>query len=222
MEEIPYILTDCHTHRQDIPPNELAIFNVFLDDAIGGFKKPVSVGLHPWHTEGAVIEDVGQKLEAALHEENVMAVGEIGLDRLQGAALGHQEAILQIQIQLAVHYDKPVLFHLVRALPELIRHHKKMKPAAPWIIHGFNLRLPAAKELLDAGFLLSFGAEILRPGSPAAAALAFCPEGKFLLETDTWPGDLRLIYDKAASIRVQLPDDLSADVEQTFREVFRF
>lgn len=221
MKDTALNMTDCHTHRLLIPEGEIAVRSLCLSetDKIGGGA--VSVGLHPWKTGMVDFNTLAGKFETFLKSNNVVAVGEIGLDKLRGAALPEQMAIFRLQAELAAQYEKPLILHIVRAFPDVIRMHREMAPEMPWIVHGFNHKLDLAKELLQEGFMLSFGADLLRPAGPAAAALALCPEGRFLMETDTWPGDFRLIYDAAAGIRVRLHAPFVEEITQTFNHVFR-
>lgn len=58
---------------------------------------------------------------------------------------------------------KPLVIHLVKAVDELLKVKRDLRPSNPWIIHGFRGKAALAEEYLKHGFYLSFGGEI--PGS---------------------------------------------------------
>lgn len=117
-----------------------------------------SAGIHPWWTtSSADTEQMLQNLPALLAHPQVIAVGECGLDALQGADLAEQERLFIAQIQLAEQYKLPVTLHIVRAFDRLLRLHKQLHPTTQWTVHGFRGKPALAQQLLNAGFNLSFG-----------------------------------------------------------------
>lgn len=217
----PFHCIDIHSHhRQDDDCYRI----VSLDT--GKFKptvrqhNPYSLGLHPWFIEE---QDCGQalrKIAAVLHDKNMLAIGECGLDKLTTAPMSLQASLFEAQLQLAESVSKPVMIHCVRAFNELIRIKKTGKIAAPWIIHGFNAKVQVAEQLLKCGCYLSFGKALLQPGSNAEQALIVTPLNQFFLETDEAEGALGEIYAAAARIKRLDLDALKAQINTNFDRVF--
>ena len=63
----------------------------------------------------------------------------------------------EYQARLSVELGKPLVIHLVKAMSELLKLKQQIKPANPWIIHGFRGKPALAEECLRHGFYLSFG-----------------------------------------------------------------
>ena len=113
-----------------------------------------SIGLHPWFAE-ELHEDSLPRLREALGASHVLALGEAGLDKAtQRTAFSDQIRLLRAQIQLSEELGLP-------------------------LIHGFRGGIDQARQLLRAGFYLSFGRHF-HPESLAAAHA----EGRAFLETD--------------------------------------
>ncbi len=213
---------DCHTHRTHLPDDESAIINLRMPATLPLASQGLfSAGLHPWDTVDVLDAEVEIYLTSQLASPQVVAIGEAGLDRLRGASLDVQSRLFKIQAKYAQAANRPVIIHLVRAIPELIRLKQDLNPQIPWIIHGVNLNPDKALMLINAGCHLSFGAAILHPTSPAAQALKACPLDKILLETDDWNGDIKEVYTAAARLRNMPVDELSSMIMETFRQVFR-
>ena len=86
-------------------------------------------------------------------------LGECGLDRLRGGTEAFQLEIFEAQIALAEHFRLPVTLHIVRAWDALLRLHNSLRPSTQWTVHGFRGKPALARQLLDAGIDLSFGAQ---------------------------------------------------------------
>lgn len=173
----------------------------------------VSLGLHPWYFTEETMEIQLRILESQLGDPRVKMIGECGFDRIQGPSIPIQKLAFQKQVALAEKYDKPLIIHCVKAFDELIACKKTARDSVPMIIHGFNKSPELGRQLIDHGFLLSFGASILKEGSPAAIFLDEI-EASFFLETDDSGLDISEIYEKAAYLRnisiIELKDSIFA------------
>lgn len=154
---------DFHTHRQDAPAGR-AIINLPQEYLLCPEKfcpRPgalYSAGIHPWWTAHPEETELMLKhLPALLQQDSVIALGECGLDALQGASAEVQEQIFVRQITLAEKLHLPVTLHIVRCYDRLLRLHKQLRPTTRWTVHGFRGKPQLAQQLLTAGFDLSFG-----------------------------------------------------------------
>src|SRR5690606_29533338 len=67
---------------------------------------------------------------------NVIALGEIGLDRRNGADFSLQKKFLTQQLAIIKDLNIPVIIHCVKAYSDLIPFIKKNKN--PFVLHQFN------------------------------------------------------------------------------------
>ena len=97
-----------------------------------------SVGLHPWFLTKENFENDFKKISQLVDNQNIISVGECGLDKLRGEDVAFQTMAFEAQIRLAESVSKPVLIHCVRAFNEVIAVKKRLNPTVPLVIHGFN------------------------------------------------------------------------------------
>lgn len=154
-------MLDFHTHNLEAPMP--AIINIPKQWLLRPHEAQLrqgatySVGIHPWWTCG---DDVALLLEQLVHwasHPQVVAIGECGFDKLQGAALDVQQEVFETHVQLSEQLRKPLTIHCVKAFEELLAVKKQYRPKQQWTIHGFRGKATQARQLLDAGLNLSFG-----------------------------------------------------------------
>jgi TatD DNase family protein len=173
----------------------------FTDPGPGPGTGWFSVGLHPWHVQATTLAADLITVTTAIASPQVLAVGEIGLDRVHGPELELQLQALQAQIRLAAARNKPLILHCVRAHAELCRLFQQLQVKVPAVIHGFNSTPAKAAALIEADFYLSFGAALLKnPRGAAADSLKKVPLERILLETDDSPVEIAQVYQAAAEI----------------------
>ncbi|WP_266367873.1 TatD family hydrolase [Tellurirhabdus rosea] len=216
------MLTDAHTHRAEPEPSVFSVYNLPIQEPDPGPcpHPALSVGIHPWNLEPERLEDQLRLVGQGLLKPEVLALGECGLDRLRGPSLHHQTEAFTAQVRLAEERQKPVIIHCVRCFSELLYLRKALRPATPWIIHGFVNKPETARQLLQSGCYLSLGAALLTPDSGAANTLREMPPDRLLLETDDAPLSIREVYRAAAGILGIAEDELIQQIGRTFAEVF--
>lgn len=141
-----------HTHAPDRAADTLQIVSAaFLPAEKGQAGVWYSLELHPWDLP----EDFTGLPERFVREaQTAPVIGEVGLDRLRGPALPVQRQYLRAILELAADCRKPVVFHCVRAIPELLAEVKPF-PQIRKLFHGFQGNDEKAAMLRKAGFLLS-------------------------------------------------------------------
>jgi TatD DNase family protein len=218
LKKDPFI--NIHSHFKPRFPDEIVIRNAYLTlskSQIPKLSYPVSLGLHPWHLHKMSIESCIEKLSATVVSPNVMAVGEIGIDRAIDTPISIQSAYFEAQLNIAEKVNKPVIIHAVHSYSDLIPYLKKSK--VPFIFHQFNGNELQAKELLQYSCKLSFGINLLHPKSHAI--FRTLPNDSFFLETDVSGNySIRDIYAKAAEIRQMEQDVLKDQLFHTFAKIF--
>ena len=202
---------DIHTHQTAVKPGVISIESLSLTNDIFlamPKKKPISIGLHPWFASIEKLELQMKYLSVLARQDNVKLIGECGLDSLKGEKIENQILILEQQIALAEALNKPLILHCVKSFSELINLKEKLKVKVPMIIHGFNKNEELGKQLLKNGFLLSFGAAVLKENTGAAKLIKELDY--FFLETDDSQITIQEIYHAVAEIKNCTVDELKA------------
>ncbi len=181
---------DIHTHN--CAAAEHTIYNCGTSYTA---DRSISVGMHPWH-----INDNWKSEFTAIAEyakaDNVVAIGECGLDSLKSpAAIELQEEIFKAHILLAEELRKPLIIHCVKAYDRLIALHKELKPQQAWILHGFRGKPQQAVQLIRAGLYLSLG-ERFNPDSAKTI-----PTDKLFIESDESKRPITDIYTAIAAAK---------------------
>lgn len=175
-DPVPPLITNFHSH--DINAQQ-ALISVDIDDFKPQHGKVYSVGLHPWHI-GDNWQKKMERLQELSQHNQMVAIGETGLDSLKGAPLDLQEQVMQAHIDIAADAGKPLIIHCVRTSQQVLRLWRNNPHAhnVAWVIHGFRGNEKVAQELLDAGFYLSYGSK------HNDLALTSTPIDHLLVETD--------------------------------------
>jgi len=208
-----------HTHQIN-SGTDIQILNVFAQDLpfsmAGQF---FSAGLHPWHIGKVNPDDCLLAIENATVHENLLAIGECGLDRSIEKVFAIQELYFKRQIKIAKKYHKPLIIHCVRAYPDLIKLKKELKSDLPWIIHGYSGNLETTKSLNRHGFYFSVGESFLKDERKRESFLEIPPDRLFL-ETDDSEISIQKIYLFAAQILKTNEELLTEAIFHNFKTIF--
>lgn len=202
-----------HTH---IPQDGRYLLNVHQNFENIDPSASVSVGLHPWYLEET--QSSWNLLTELSSKENVLAIGECGLDKLCDTNWELQEQWFHQQILLANSIYKPLIIHCVRAYQECISMLKYAK--VPVIFHGFNKNFPLAKHLLQNGYYLSIGKAIFNPHFEVT--FKDLPIEQLFFETDEQKElSVTTVYKRAAELKNIALESLILQVENNFQKVFK-
>lgn len=208
-----------HTHKSTIQANVLEIVNQYpqeFDATIPSY----SIGIHPWFIVEEQVEADLAIIESKLQETNCLAVGECGLDKRTDIPMELQQMVFEKQLLLAQKYQKPVVIHCVAAFQEVIVLKKKLNISVPMLIHGFSKNSQVAKQLLDAGFYISFGKYLLL-NTELEVVFKSVPDDRFFLETDTVEEGIEAVYNLAAKYKGISVKEIQKLVSSNFLEVFK-
>lgn len=208
-----------HTHKSTIQPNVLEIVNQYpqeFDATIPYY----SIGIHPWFIVEEQIDADLAIIESKLQETNCLAVGECGLDKRTDIPMELQQMVFEKQLLLAQKYQKPVVIHCVAAFQEVIALKKKLNISVPMLIHGFSKNSQVAKQLVDAGFYISFGKYLLL-NTELEIVFKSVPDNRFFLETDTVEEGIEAVYNLAAKYKGISVKEMQEMVNNNFLEVFK-
>lgn len=170
------MILDIHSHR--LPPYPEGIVSLRDIGTTLAEGQLYSAGIHPWDTPGEVSEETFAGLERLAENPQVVAIGECGVDLLKGAPLFRQLNILKRQVDISEKVRKPLILHCVKGADIILGLRRDLRPAMPWVIHGFRGKPELAAQLLRQGILLSFGEKF------NADTLIAMPDDMILAETD--------------------------------------
>jgi TatD DNase family protein len=212
---------DIHNHGGIPKRGYFCIENLMAHErGLPGSDRGISYtyGIHPWHLTKESAEELMDRVRVSSGHPNVVAIGECGYDKLRGPDQELQMQAFEEQAAIAGERSLPLFIHCVRAWDELLASHKKIRPAKPWLVHGFRGKKELAMQLISKGMYISFWFEfILRLES--SDLVRSLPADRIFLETDGSGTDIGLIYKKVAA-------DLDLDVtklkEQIFSNYFTF
>jgi TatD DNase family protein len=209
-----------HTHQLTNQPELLELVNQYPQefDATIPFY---SIGIHPLFIDENRLEADFKVLELKLALSECLALGECGLDKRSETAFEIQKTVFERQLALAQKMQKPVVIHCVAAFQELIEIKKRMKISVPIIVHGFSKKIELAKQLIDNGFYLSFGKNLLL-NPESEAVFRSVPNNRFFLETDTIKDGIQDIYALATKYKKLELNELQEIVNENYRTVFEF
>jgi len=173
---IESVLDVCHRHR--------------------GFCYP-ALGLHPEDVKDNWEADLAT-VEAAIraHREELVAVGEIGLDYYWDKTYKEQQKeVLRRQLLLARELDLPVILHnreatedILTIVQEVQRDDVRCTKALRGAFHCFNGSVEMAKQILEMGFYLGIGGVLTfkncKLGDTLRELYQFSIIDRLLLETD--------------------------------------
>ena len=169
------------------------------------------LGIHPLYV-GQAPDDALAQLQAALQQHrqdpHLLGVGEIGLDFFvpelcQEPLRTRQQELFEGQLDLARHFDLPVVLHSRRSVDAIhtaLRAH--MPPTGRWrgIAHAFSGSLQQAQALLNLGLKLGFGGAMTFERATRLRSLAQeLPLEALVLETDAPDMPPHWVYTQAGA-----------------------
>lgn len=210
---------NAHTHRIS-SKGEVAVINLHRDAREVPAEGYWSVGIHPWHILPETLEKELERLRYFLSCQNVVAVGECGLDRLAGTSMELQHEAFSRQLALAREFSKPLIIHNVRAGSELLQYRKQHTDSKPWLLHGFTGSTREAELFLQLGCYLGFGRHLFNPKSKAAAVCSLTPVDRILPETDASEIPVSAVIEKMAILKEMPIPVMQKQLLENFRRLF--
>ncbi|MFT4937062.1 MAG: TatD DNase family protein [Paraglaciecola sp.] len=194
-----------------------------------------SLGLHPFFL--ADFQEQHLTLLADLltvHHDQVLAVGEIGLDFAIKVDRKLQQDVLEQQLALAQTHRLPVILHHRHSHNELLRTLKHWPLSRGGVVHAFSGSLQEAQRYIDLGFKLGVGGIITYPRAVKTRdTISKVPLSSLLLETDApdmplmgkqgkrnSPENLPLVLQALQELRVESSELVATVCEENFADLF--
>jgi len=193
---------DIHKHLSDytkIDSNSLiSLFTDnlnYIDEKSGNY---FSIGIHPKDISNITASCL-KLVDKHLAKPNVLAIGEIGLDKLY-PDYEKQKTLFKSLIRISDNHCKPVIIHSVKASSDIL-HYRKNHIKNPWIIHGFRGKWKLCKQFLNSNCHVSFGAYLATATSNFTEVIKKVPLDHIFFETDDSNIKISDIYKEFAKIR---------------------
>ena len=201
------MILDIHTHHQN---REKAIINASFCDFKPMQGLYYSLGLHPWDIDKKEPEAAIKAIETfASNSEQVLAIGECGVDSMISIPIKTQIEIFKRHIELSENLKKPLIIHCVRCSSEIIRLHKIYSPQQAWVIHGFRSNSNVLSNYLsETGIYISIGDKFNEE------AVKIIPNDRLMLETDESTLSIEEIAERVAKVRSQSIQDVLNHIAQ--------
>ena len=143
-----------------------------------------AVGIHPGEAADAKSQDLAT-LEQLAADENVVAIGEIGLDYHYDDACPRdvQQHWFRSQLELANKLSLPVVIHDREAHEDTMRFLQEYRPRG--VVHCFSGSVEMACEILKLGLYIGLGGVVtFKNARKTVEVAAMVPLDRLLLETD--------------------------------------
>lgn len=149
-----------------------------------------SVGVHPLFVDQYSPDQWSEVLaaydDAFVGPFSASAVGEIGLHGGSSAILSPQIDRLNHQLEIARRFDKPVIFHIVKAHQEMLSTLRRFGPLpGGGVVHGFTGGPELARCYLNLGLELGINGRWLNGGGrKVIETIKEVDLGRLLIESD--------------------------------------
>ena len=132
---------DIHTHTPRSDCNLIQIVNLNLGQPCPE-QGLYSYGIHPWAMDKASfqLEEALELLEERLQLQNVLALGEAGLDKFH-ANFERQMKLFERQIVLSENLKKPMILHDAKSHNEIVALRKKHRAMYSSFTFGNKIRM---------------------------------------------------------------------------------
>ena len=216
---------DIHTHNPN--PRYLSIKSLYRISESPEQSENLfySFGFHPWFLGDLRWEEAQVKLEELSSFENIIAFGEIGLDRVCDTPYEVQIEWFEHQLEFFIHSKFKVCFiHCVRAWNDIQKAFKDKSNSLVnkfFILHDFNASASEFEQLLkNPNLYFSLGQNFLRPQSKIHQYLDKIPHNRLFFETDDSGNDITVPYNEY-SVRTGIKlDQLQQVILSNYHHLF--
>ena len=199
-------------------------------------KIRLSYGLHPQSAGWIDVKQCTTFLEQLLQQNQLHAIGEAGFDYFSQEFRDHsalQEEMFNIQLELALQYNLPLVVHCRKANEKLFEYSKQLKKLPAVLFHSFMGMPNEAKSLIARGIngYFSFGKQVLNNNKKVIVCVKELPLDVLLAETDapfqflkgeqfTTLTDIKRVYDAFAGLRSEDAETINKALCSNFNNLF--
>ena len=217
-----------------VEPSEIPAIKSMADQ----FKEiRYSVGVHPLDVHNWKKDTLQVLRNAAIDDNRVVAIGELGLDLFKAKNLSDQLSILMPQLSLAYELNLPVIVHCRDAAKEMQAVFSKLSAdghCPKGVMHCWSGNVKEMKEFLALDFYISFSGNVtFKNALDIHECAREVPSDRFLVETDSpflspvpyrgkrnEPSYVKLVVDKIAGLRGESFSKIASESTQNARKLF--
>ena len=202
-------------------------------------------GLHPqasafcdfdFNKTADFLENLLKEKNAALPSCKINAIGEAGFDFFTPQFKEKrelQEKMWNVQLELALFYNMPLVVHARRANEKLFEYACRLKKLPAVLFHSFMGSPVEALSLIRRGIncSFSFGKQLLNGNKKVIECAKLIPMENLLLETDapfqtlkgeeeTLPSEIERVYKAFLELRSVSPEEAFLQLEKNFFRIF--
>jgi len=143
-----------------------------------------AIGIHPYYAETG-LGDFAKLVESTAHDKKIVAIGEIGLDYYNNQSPREaQIKLLKYQIELALKYDLPIIFHVRDAYDDFWSVLDDFQ-GIRGVLHSFTDTLGNAEEGLKRGLYIGInGISTFTKDETQKLMYSSIPLDRIIFETD--------------------------------------
>lgn len=158
---------------------------LFKTEAYFAGKCLAMMGLHPCSVKADFQDELGV-VKGYFEKRQFVAVGETGLDFYWDLAFTKEQyQSFQTQVDLAMHYDIPVVIHSRNSTDECIKMiRENQNGSLKGVFHCFSGTIEQAQQIIDLGFYLGIGGVVTFKNSGLDKVMNEIDMKYVVLETD--------------------------------------
>ena len=195
-----------------------------------------SYGLHPQSAGWINIKENADFLEQLLQQKQLNAIGEAGFDYFTPEfrdQADKQEEMFNIQLQLALQYNMPMVIHARKSNHKLFEYNREFKKLPAVLFHSFMGPAREAQSLIAHGInaYFSFGKQLMNNNKKVIECVKELPAQNLLTETDapwqflkgekfTHPAEIIKVFEAFCQIRQSPPEELEKIFKSNFNNLF--
>ena len=193
-----------------------------------------SIGIHPHEVKN--YDKIPDEFYKLIHDEKVVAVGEIGLDfHYDNSPRDIQEKFFELQLRFAEEVNMPVILHIRDAMEnamKILNRHRNLK----FLFHCYSGGLEYLDKVIEWDSLCSFGGALTwntKGSDELREVVRKIPIQNILFETDSpymtpvpfrgkrnEPSYVKYVYQAAASERNIAIEELENQIEINAKKFF--
>jgi TatD DNase family protein len=211
-----------HTHFADKNTN-ICIKNSIETENFNEKKEQnlfFSAGVHPWNVEKENLEKVLTNISQLIENKRIIAIGEIGLDKICDSDFQLQKFFFEQQLHLAQSFNFPVIIHCVKAHSDILEILKRLKITIPLIFHQFSGNLQIYNSLNKYFSFFSFGKNLFFAKAKLLDFIKEIPLEKIFFETDDSEIPIEDVYLQASKILQIDVEILKMKTLENFNRIF--
>lgn len=147
------------------------------------FGMSATAGVHP-HEASSWHEGSGEQVVEFLENEEIVAVGEVGLDYHYDLSPREvQRRVFLQQLEIAAEYDLPAIVHSREADDDMVAMIREAR--ATLVLHSFSSGKAVLEAALEGGHYVSFSGMVTFRSWKDIDAIRIVPADRLLVETDS-------------------------------------